>query len=350
MKKLIVLVLVLFLTCVGYTNAQISKFVKTVKNNVEKEALGDKNENTSKKTLPEPASACTDATLILDLGGKLKVDYSEISITMGDNGSILVQDRVSSNYYIVREGFTSGPFVKGDPALNVFGVTNEDEKENSLVLKYKDYITKTGDKYLINFMGKKYGPYAEISQFIVTRSKDKFAAVAIENLVVTEDQGKKMEEEMSKAKTDAEKMQLAMKYAQQMQTNIMSKGTASTMPTYITNIPGANFDPLTNMGGKLNGNMKFDDILLQYYDRITDLNGKIILNITQDKYSPDELFISSDNNNYAIFNYGTITYKDKSTLPEVFNPHLLKADGKIYLAYMYYSPRRNSIMLCKVPF
>jgi hypothetical protein len=350
MKKSIVLVLVLFLVCLNFTSAQVSKFVKNVKSNVEKEVVGDKNDNTSKKTLPEPASACADATLILDLGGKLKVDYSEISITTDDDGRILVQDRISSSYYIVRDGVTSGPFTKGDPSLNVFGVTNEGEKESAIILKYKDYITKTGDKYLINFMGKKYGPYAEISQFIITKSKDKFAAITIENLIVTEDQGKKMEEEMNKAKTDAEKMQLAMKYAQQMQSNMMGKGAGSTMPTYVTNIPGANIDPVTNMGGKLNGNMKYDEILLQYYDKITDLNGKLILNITQDKYSPDELYISSDNNNYAIFDYGTITFKDKSTLPEVFNPHLLKSEGKIYLAYMYYSPKRNSIMQCRVPF
>jgi len=350
MNKSIVFLLVIFLTCESYSGAQISKFAKTVKNNVEKELIGDKNENNSKKTLPEPASACADATLILDLGGKLKIDYSEISITTGDDGSILVQDRISSDYYIARDGVTSGPLAKGDPALYVFGVTDEDEKENTLPLKYKDYITKTGDKYQITFMGKKYGPYAEISQFVVTRSKDKFAAIVIENLVVTVDQGKKMEEEMSKAKTDAEKMQLAMKYAQQVQANVIGTGAGSSMPAYISNIPGANIDPMTNMGGKLNGNMKYDDILLQYYDKITDLTGKVILNISQDKYNPDGLFISGNNNNHAIFDYGTITYKDKSTLPEVFNPHLLKAGGRIYLAYMYYSPKMNSIMQCKVPF
>jgi hypothetical protein len=29
---------------------------------------------------------------------------------------------------------------------------------------------------------------------------------------------------------------------------------------------------------------------------------------------------------------------------------LVKIDGKVFLAYMYYSPKKNSIMQCKIPF
>jgi hypothetical protein len=350
MKKLLVFSVVLCLLCVNYTNAQLSRVVTNVKKNVQKELTGDQEKKTESKTRPEPASACDQPELIVDLGGKLKVDYSEINITVGDDGSILVQDRMSSKYYIVRNSVTTGPFDKDDKALDVFGISGNDNEDNSILSKYKNYISKTGDKYLIKFLGKEYGPYARIQEFAVTKSKEKFAAIVIESEVVTEDQGKEMEKAMKNAKTDQEKMELAMKYAQQMQAGMMKNGPTGSLPKFITNISGATYDPLKSLGSQFSGNFKFNDILLYSYNKISDLNGKTLLSITQDKYTADNLFISSDNSNYAVYNYGTLTLKDNSTLPEVFNPHWLKTDGKIYLAYMYYSPKRNSIMQCRIPF
>ena len=354
MKKTLFLTLVFFLFSINYTNAQLTKFVKNVKSNVQKDLLGgqnqEQNQNSGKKTLPEPASECADATLILDLNRKLKVDYSEISITSGDDGSILVQSHLDSKYYIVKDGDTKGPYAKGDPALDVFGVTSNDSKDQDFMLKYKEYFTKTGDKYLITFMDKKYGPFAMINQFVVTKTRDKFAAIVTENMMVTEDRAKKMEAEMNNAKTDEEKMNLSMKYAQEMQSNMMGKGPASIAPKFITSVPEATFDPLLSAGAKFSANFKYDDILLYSYDRIIDLNGKTIFSVNQASYNPEECYISSDNSRFASYNYGTITFNDKSTLSDVFNPHWLKADGKLYLAYMYYSPKRNSIMQCKIPF
>ena len=101
--------------------------------------------------------------------------------------------------------------------LTLFRKIIDDKSEAGFLAKYKPYITKSGDKYLITFAGKKYGPYARIDNFTVSKSKDKFAAMATETVVVTEDQGKKMEEAMKNAKSDQERMDLAMEYAQQMQ-------------------------------------------------------------------------------------------------------------------------------------
>jgi hypothetical protein len=350
MKKLSVFFIVLCLLGVNYTNAQLSRVVSNVKKNVQKELTGDQDKKTESKTRPEPASACAQPELILDLGGKLKVDYSEITITTGDDGGILVQDRVSSKYYVVKDGVTDGPFNKGDKALESFGITTDENKDDSFILKYRSYITKTGDKYLIKFLGKEYGPYAQIQQFAVTRSKEKFAAIVIENVAITEDQGKSMEKAMKAAKSDQERMDLAMKYAQQMQAGMMKNGPTGSLPKFITNIPGSNFDPIKSGAVQFSGSFKFDDILLYSYNKITDLSGNTVLGITMDKYTPDNLFISSDNSNYAIYNYGTLTLKDNSTLPEVFNPRMVRAEGKIYLAYMFYSPKRNSIMQCRIPF
>ena len=37
-------------------------------------------------------------------------------------------------------------------------------------------------------------------------------------------------------------------------------------------------------------------------------------------------------------------------MSDLFNPHLVKVGGQVYIAYMYYSPKRNSLMQCKIPF
>ena len=351
MKKTIFLALVFFLFTVTYTNAQFGKFVKNVKTNVQKDLLGGQDQNSGKKTLPEPACACADATLILDLGGKLKVDYSEINITTADDGSVLVQDRVNSNYYIIKDGITRGPYAKGNPALDALvGSGNDNNKSSDFTSKYKDYINKTGDKYLITFMGKNYGPYTIINQFVVTRNKDKFAAVVTENVAVTEEMGKRMEAEGKNAKTDDEKMALSMKYAQEVQANMSGKDPRSTMPKLITSIPDANIDQMTVLSGQLKSNYKYNDILVWEYDKITDLKGKLIIIPPQGATMPENFFISSDNSRYASYDYGTLTMSDKSKFTDLFDVHWLLVDGKTYLAYMYYSPKKNSLMQCKIPF
>jgi hypothetical protein len=356
MKRVLILTLVLFILSFNYANSQLSKLVKTVKANVQNELAKDKNQNQktgndTPKTLPEPAGSCADAQLIMDLGGTLKIDYTEIGITIGDDGRLLVQDRLNSNYYIVKDGVTQGPFSKGDPALADFGITKNGDDRKSLSVKYKNYITKVGDKFLITVMDKKYGPYAQINMFAITKSKEKFAASVTENVPVTEDKAKKMEEAMKNAKTDQEKMNLSMQFAMEMQSQMMNNGgTSSILPKFITNIPGAVYDPAASSGATFNGNLKYDDILLSSYDKIMDLKGNSIMSITPGSINPDEFYISSDNSNYASYSYGTITFKNKTTLTDVFNPHWLKVNGKVYLAYMYYSPKRNSIMQCKLPF
>jgi hypothetical protein len=346
MKKALLLTMVLFLLSIGYTSAQLSKFVKNVKNNVQKELLGDKNSST--KTMPEPASACADAQLIVDLGGKLKVDYAEISITSADDGSVLIQDRNSSSYYIAKDGQIQGPFNQEDPKMKAFGITSGGG--TNFMAKYSEYISKSGDKFLITFMGKKYGPYARIDNFVATKSREKFAAIVAENVMITEEQGRKMETAMKNAKTDEEKMNLSMEYAQLMQSNMVNNDPASVLPKFITNITGATYDPIKNIGSQFSDSYKYDDILLLSYDKIMDLKGKTIFSFGMNGMGSLDFFVSTDNLRYASYSYGTLTFNDKSTLAEIFNPHWLKADGKVYLAYMYYSPKKNALMQCKIPF
>jgi hypothetical protein len=74
-----------------------------------------------------------------------------------------------------------------------------------------------------------------------------------------------------------------------------------------------------------------------------------VLKVKPEFAGANNLFVSSSNAIYAYYNYGTLTLSDNTTLTDLFDPYLMKADGKVYLAYMYYSPKKNAIMQCKIP-
>lgn len=351
MKKVIILSLVISSIIGNHLHAQ-SSFLKKVSNSVNKEVLGKSDKVEKQKIQPEPPCASDQAIKAMDLGGKLEIDYNELSISILSDGRILAQAHGSDEYYVAKDGVTSGPYKAGDPQIAEFvPKDNNDNSDAAFLAKYKPYITKSGEKYLITFAGKKYGPYAKIDNFTVSKSKDKFAALATETIVVTEDQGKKMEEAMNNAKTDQEKMDLAMEYAQQMQQAITSGGGPESMQAkLVTNIPNAKWDLLKSAGGSLNSNLKYDDILIFAYDKIIDLQMKVILTLKQEAIGAHDLFVNSNNTKYAFYNSGTLTFSDNTTMTDLFNPYLVKADGKIYLSYMYYSPKNNAIMQHKIPF
>jgi hypothetical protein len=344
MKRIFTLLFVSLLTCSVFSQ---SGFLKKVANDVAGEMLGTTpGSNKAKNTQPEPQCACSKPEEILNLEG-LNLMYSEITIDPMDDGSFIVKDRMSEQYYIVKDGMKKGPFSDSDSQVQGY-LDAENSDEDPFLLKYKDYISKPGDKYLIKFNGKSYGPYARISSFAITKSKDKFAAVVVENEIVSQDRGKAMEEAIEKAKTDQEKMEIAMKFQQEMMQNMMSGGgPAAIAPMLVTNIEGADFNPAT--GGTLSATMKYDDILVNKFTQVTDLKGKQVISLKPEN-SGDEIFISSDNSKYASYTYGAITFSDGKALSDLFNPHLVKSEGKVSLAYMYYSPAKNSIMQCKVSF
>jgi hypothetical protein len=344
-------ILLLVAACLMFSNNVSSQnLLKKVGQAVANEVLGSGTGSASAKAEPEPSCACDDAELIVDLGGSLKINYKEANISTMDDGALLLQDKMSGNYYIARNGVIQGPMQAGDPKIAGFE-NSEEEGTNKLLLRYKDYISKSGDKYLITFGGKKYGPYGQINGFAVTRSKEKFAALVVENVVVSEMDGEAMDNAMKNAKSDQERMQLAMKYSQQMQQKIMQGGGPSSMTTkLVSNVSDLSFDPINQPATSLNGTMKFDEILLPAYNKIYNLQGQVVVTLKNEHIGAENIFVRSDNTKYAIYNYGTITYSDGKTLTDLFNPHLIKNGGQVYLAYMYYSPKRNAIMQCKIPF
>jgi hypothetical protein len=354
MKKITLLSFILVLLCISPVNAQVGKFLKNVKNNVQKDLLGTPgSKNTSAKSKPDPACACEQPDVIVDMD-KYKIDYTESTISLLDDGSALIGDRLSDNFYVSRNGVTEGPFKKEDPRVARFqAMVQGSDNRAELTERFRNYITKQGDKYLITFAGKTYGPYALISKFAVSRSGEKFAAMVTQALAMTEAEGKAMEQKAKNAKTDEEKMQLAMEYSQQLQKKMMENGGPQAMqPKLISNVPVASGDNNMIMSLTTNfySNLKYDDIVAYNYQKVMDLQGNTLLNISGAGCPPENMYIKSDNSGYATYLNGTLTLSDGKTMKELFNPHLVKIDGKIYLAYFYYSPKRNAILQCRIPF
>lgn len=345
MKKLLVCFLVVSLVSFYGAFSQ-GRFLKNVAKDVKGELLGTTG-SSKNNTQPEPPCACNPAEQVLGLS-QYNLMYSEITIDLLDDGSFLVMDRMSQEYYIFKNGTKKGPYSSEDPAVAPY-LNNSGSGASPVVEKYKQYISKSGEKYLIKFGGKTYGPYARIDAFAVTKSGNKFAATVTENIAVTEDDGKKMEAAIKNAKTQQEKMDLAMQYSQQMSQKIMAAGGAEGISSkLVTNIEGADFNPMTT--GGYSADMKYDDILYTRMADVMDLKGKKLITLKQEDIGNEKLFINTANTVYAIYRGGTLSMSDGKSLSELFNPHLIQSEGKTYLAYMYYSPAKNAIMQCKIAF
>jgi len=356
MKKSLIVITVLSLVVVYPLNAQ--GLLNKVKNAVAKEILGPDEQagvKNASKPGPEPACACDDAKLVVDLS-QFKIDYNEIAVSMKDDGSILVKDRIGGKAYIIKDGSTQGPFETDDPRVTSFDVAPREAGSNdrtpAWATKFPGYISLSGEKYLIKFNGNSYGPYALINDFAVSRAKTSFAAIVTKEVLATDEMNKKMEADMAKAKTDQEKMDLTIKYSQQVSDRMLQAGAdpESFQPQLVSNVPGAIYDMIKWMGGSLNSKIKFDDIVVRAPDKILDLKGNTLITVSSNQYSSEELFLNSSNDKSATYNYGRLTFSDNSTLSELFNPQLVKTGGKVYLAYMYYSPGKNAIMQCSMPF
>jgi hypothetical protein len=354
MKKSVFLLLAFALLTMHQVDGQKGGLLKKVAGSMTNELMG-KSDNSNNQ--PEPLCACDKAELVMAMDGKLKLDYRELSISILDDGRVLAEDKLTFEYYVVKNGIPQGPYKSNDPQLADFAVTDgsEQEETDTFIKRNKPYISQDGDKLFITFAGKKYGPYAYINEFIVSKSKDKFAALVFKNELPFEDVDKseanEMEEAIKNAKSDQERINLAMEFAQRIQIDTDDfEEPFSDMPQLVTNIPDANWDPINVSTDIISGDIKFDDILVHSdYQKIIDLKGNTLVTLAQDIYA-ESVFINTDNTKYAYYDYGTLTFSDKTIMSDLFNPRLVKADGKIYIAYMYYSPEKNAIMQCKTPF
>jgi len=353
-KSLIVMVVFAFLASYQLVSQGV---LNRVRNAVANDILGtnkDQNNSNSSNPGPEPPCARDDARVIADLS-EFKLDYTEITICEKEDGSILLKSRITGKYYLARDGKSEGPLNENDPRVTeCFDVTKglpDNQDSDEWADMYPSYITRSGDKYMLKFNGKSFGPYAVISDFAASHSNDKFAAIVTENVMITQDQSKKMEAEMEKAKTDQERLDIAMKYSQQMSDIVMQPGgTESLQAKLVSNVPGATYDAMKWMGGRLNSKVKFDDIVVLAGDKIIDLKGNTLISLSHNSNNYKDLFLNSSGTKYATYQYGTLTFSDNTTLSELFNPRVTKTSGMVSLTYMYYSPGKNAIMQAAIPF
>lgn len=350
MKKIAVaLLLVSFSTVTAFSQGGL---LKKVTGAMKDELLGKGGQQAAPTQEPEPDCACENAIVVLKMGGSLQLAYREASFSALDDGSLLALDKLTGKYYIIKNGTAQGPISAEDSRIQSSGKYDPtDIRIETALARYKNYISRSGEKYTITFGGKTYGPYSQVSNFVVTPSKTKFAAIVIENLPFKESDGEKMEEAIKNAKTDDERMQLSMQFAQQMQQNMMQGGGAQAMmPKLVSNVEGATWDPASQLGAILNGRMKYDEITMDIMGSIKDLKGNTIVTLKDTHRGVPDTFISTDNSKYAVYSYGTLRLSDGKILSDLINPQLVKADGKVWLSYMYYSPKNNAIMECRIPF
>src|ERR1035437_5569946 len=138
MKKSILFLMAICILFGNPVNAQVSRVLNKVTNPVTNDVTGE----------PEPKCACEQPELILDLGGKLKLMYSEITLSLKDDGSLLVKDIISNNFYIVKDGRTDGPIMAGDPRLAGFeNANNGDVTKETNPWANNEYISNSGGKY-----------------------------------------------------------------------------------------------------------------------------------------------------------------------------------------------------------
>jgi hypothetical protein len=304
--------LFLLVICFIFTNhASAPGLLRDLTGSLKNELTGNSKSNGSFMRQTEPACACAQPEFIVELGGKLKIDYKELGVLTMDDGSFLLRDGASDKFYILKGGVTQGPFDQEDP--RIAGYQNFDlsgSNQDDALARYKGILSKSGERYLIKMGGKTYGPFIDIQNFTVSRSGDKFGVVAY----------------------------------------VPDKNYEGGVPKFITNIPNVTVDVINTMNAYMCGGIKYDEILVVMEDRIINLQGKTLFTIKPEMSNCDNLFINTSGTKYAYYDFGTLTFSDKTSLPDTFNPHLVKVGGTVYLAYMYYSPKRNAIMQCKIPF
>jgi len=354
MKRILVVLAIVFF---GFSlnnglSAQIGGLLNKVKSKVADKVLG--NSSSGQNSGNDPACACSDAVVILKMSESIKLDYKESVFSVLDDGTILVFSKLENKYYLVKNGGLEGPYDENSPLVKQFDNPEEGQTKNmdDMVARYKGLIVPSGEKYSIVFGGKTYGPYAIIQNFAVNSSGTQFAAIVTKDMIMTEDQGKKMEKAMNNAKTDQERMQLAMQMNQQMQEKMMAGGGPADMsPQMVSNVPGAVYNMMTMGGATLSSKIKYDEIVYAGFDKIMDLTGKVLTKIDPEKAnSAGNYWLSSDNSRFASFNYGTISFSDGKQLSEIFCPYVLKQNGQVFISYMYFSPKNNAIMQCIMPF
>jgi hypothetical protein len=346
------LIITLLFVIQDKSKAQLGKLMNKATNKVIDKALGNESDNQDNKALKkEPDCAREDAKVVFPFEKDYKVDMSEITVKV-KNGNILLYSKVTQKYFIKNKTSDNpdGPFDADNAKVKAFDINEANGNAGDtklLAAIFPDYIKKTGSQYTITFTGKKYGPYDVIDIFMVNASKTKFVARVTKSAAFSEKDQKAMEG--MENKSQEEQMKMAMEMAQKLMQNTGGDPMAMS-PKYISNL-----SETIEVGSQMafpNSNIKFDEIVWVDFSKITDLSGKVLINIDRQKMNleGDNFWLNSDNSKWATLNYGRLLYSDGTECKEVFAPYVSKENGKTVLNYMYFSPKNNAIMEASLPF
>ncbi|HOY51777.1 MAG TPA: hypothetical protein PLX49_08415 [Prolixibacteraceae bacterium] len=356
-KRVITLVVTLFFLVAGTeAPAQLGGLMNKVKNKIVEKALGVEQEGTEGQGSTsggESNCASEEDQVIFEFGKGFKVAANEITVHIHE-GRILLFNKAEGKYYIKRgsSGATEGPFKGDDPAVEEFGslVPGGAMGEEELLAAYPRHVTRTGDNFTIRFGGQTYGPFAGIHSFVVNENGTQFAALVVKDAYRDEGGMAELARKMENAKTDQEKMAIAMANQEKMAEEAMKIASMDMTPKLITNVPGA----LTEvpMGGELFSTIKKNTIVWVLPNAITDLAGKKLFekaNLTS-LYDLYNFWLSGDNKTYAWYDNGLLQFSDGRECSGVFSPFREPDGTGEILGYFYFSPKRNAILKSSHPF
>jgi len=346
MRTLKIILLIMIAMTLNLTvSAQFGGLMNKIKKEVANKVLGTSGD------VKDPACATDDAIVIYKFAKDEKIAINEITFCHTDKGALLIQHKQLKDYYVIKDGKQSGPYKEGDPSLNEFGSCSEGvQGTDDLTVKFNGYIFKQGERFVIRFDGKTYGPYDQITSFAINDSHTKFVAAVFEKMLKESDFGdmSKFEKQIENAKSDAEKTQLALQMSQNLSAAMMQKGGIDATPRVVSNIPDISWNPLLSI---LRSDIKYNDIVAATMDKITDMKGNPLYTYKSTEIGRFEKFwLNSDNSRWAGYSNGKITFSDGKETNEVFSPYLDQFDGKVFLTYMYFSPVKEAIMQVRIPF
>jgi hypothetical protein len=353
-KTLLLSVIFLLAGALNYTSqAQLGGLLNKVKNKVVDKALGNDSGKTGSQA-KDPDCATTNDKVVFEFDKGYKVDMTEITVCI-QNGDILLFNKINSKYFVKKRNSESpeGPYEADNSEVTRFNcnstVSSNDKKDFSLI--YPEFVSRSGEKFLIKFGGKSYGPYAVILNFVVSDLKSKFVAQVIPDMMFTEKESKELEKESKNADnmTMEQKMALGRKVQEQMLQKAASGNPMDFQLKVISNVSGVN----SNLGATVmySSFIKYDDIVCLGNGQIMDLTGKTIFTYDIQKVNPnDGLWLSSDNTRYVTYSYGLLKFSDGKECNQVFSPWLVKEGDKLFLNCLYYSPKRNAIMQISTAF
>lgn len=348
MKKRFFFVSILCLTLMPglQTHAQLGGLMNKVKNKIVDKALGNDTGSKSGTQAQEPGCASENDKVVFEFDKGYKVDMREITVCIQD-GDMLLFSKVNGKYFVKKKNAASpeGPFEENDPEVTRFScnesAASDDKKDFSLL--YPEFVSRSGEKFLIKFGGKTYGPYAIIMNFVVSSLKTKFLAQVIPDVMFTEKEGANLEKESKNATTMAQQMELARKVQEQMMQKSASGNPMDLSMKVISNVSGVS----ERLGATVmySASVKYDEIVCYDYGKIMDLSGKTIFNYDPQQVNPYEgLWLSSDNSRYVTYTYGVLKFSDGKECKDIFSPYLTKDGGQVVLNYLYFSPKHNAIM------